>query len=49
MKQSDTHVPLLQTSPAAQPVPSGSLVQVVVEVAGVQTSQAFAGFTVPAG
>src|SRR5580698_5926362 len=49
MKQSDAHIPLLHTSPAAQPVPSGTLDQVVVEVAGVQTWQAFAGFTVPAG
>ncbi len=49
MKQSATHAPLLHTSPAAQAVPLGSLVHVVVEVAGVQTWQAFAGFTVPPG
>jgi hypothetical protein len=49
MKQSDVHVPLLHTSPVAQPVPSGTLDQVVVEVAGVQTWQTFIGFTVPAG
>ena len=36
-KQSATHAPLLHTSPDAQLVPSGSVVQVVVEVAGVQT------------
>src|SRR5580704_10152149 len=49
MTQSDAHIPLLHTSPAAQLVPLGTLDQVVVEVAGVQTWQAFAGFTVPAG
>src|ERR1700679_2838643 len=49
MKQSALHAPLEHTSPDAQPVPSGSLDQVVVEVAGAQTWQAFAGSTVPAG
>jgi hypothetical protein len=49
MKQSATQVPLLQTSPEAQLVPSASSDQVVVEVAGLQTWQAFAGFTVPSG
>ena len=49
MKQSVTQAPALQTSPAAQLVPFGSLDQVVVDVAGAQTWQALAGFTVPAG
>jgi hypothetical protein len=49
MKQSATQTPLLQTSPTAQTVPSGSLDHAVVEVAGVQTWQGFVGFAVPAG
>src|ERR1700678_3499871 len=49
MKQSARHAPLLHTSPAAQLVPLGSFEYVVVDVDGVQTWQAFAGFTVPAG
>jgi hypothetical protein len=49
------HVPDWQVSvcvhalPSLQVVPSAWLDQVVVELAGVQTSQAFVGFTVPAG
>jgi hypothetical protein len=49
------HVPAVQTSfdvqrlPSSQVVPSATLDQVVVEVAGVHARQAFAGFTVPAG
>jgi hypothetical protein len=48
MKQSATHAPLLHTSPAAQAVPSLALVNVVVEVAGVQIWQESAGFASPA-
>jgi|HubBroStandDraft_4_1064222.scaffolds.fasta_scaffold675216_2 hypothetical protein len=49
------HTPAWQVSvcvhalPSLQVVPSAWLDQVVVELAGVQTSQAFVGFTVPAG
>jgi hypothetical protein len=49
MKQSATQVPALHTTPVPQLVPSGSLVQVVVEVMGAHTWQAFAGFAVPEG
>jgi hypothetical protein len=49
MKQSAAHAPLLQTCPLAHVAPLGSFDQVVVDVAGVQTWQALAGFTVPAG
>ena len=49
MKQSARQAPVLQTSPTAQVVPLGSDDQVVVEVVGVQTWQALAGFTVPPG
>ena len=47
MKQSATHVPELHTSPVAQLVPSGSLDQLIVEVAGVHSWQASAGFAPP--
>jgi hypothetical protein len=49
MKQSDTQLPLLHTTPLPQLVPFDTLDQVVVDVVGVQTWQALAGFTVPAG
>jgi hypothetical protein len=39
----------VQALPSLQVVPSLTLVNVVVEVAGVQTMQAFVGSTVPAG
>jgi hypothetical protein len=48
MKQSETHALPLHTWPAAQLAPSLRVVQAVVEVAGMQAWQAFAGFTVPA-
>jgi hypothetical protein len=48
MKQSAEHVPLLHTWPLPQLVPSLLSVQAVVEVAGAQTWQTLAGFTVPA-
>jgi hypothetical protein len=49
MKQPAAHAPPPQTSPRPQGWPLGSLLQAVVEVAGVHTWHGFAGFTVPAG
>jgi hypothetical protein len=48
MMQSSAHVPLLQTSPVPHGVPSASLVQAVLDVAGTQVWHAFAGFAAPA-
>ena len=49
MKQSETQLPAPHTLPAPHAVPFGSLDHVVVELDGVQSWQALAGFTVPAG
>jgi hypothetical protein len=47
MKQSATQLVPLQTWPLPQLVPVGSVDQVVVEVPGAHSWQAFRGFTVP--
>jgi hypothetical protein len=47
MKQSGVQLPPLHTSPEAQYVPFDAVDQAVVEVDGVHSWQAFAGFAVP--
>jgi hypothetical protein len=47
MKQSAMQAPEEHTSPVPHVVPFAAFVQMVVELAGAQTWQAFAGFVAP--